>query len=304
MKKKLLLTTLICLSSISITNAMCVPSPIPAPCKCAHPIIENGHLACGPTYCPNDTTCMLNGACCKTEKVCGSLSTKCCKDNENCIDGISCCPDNKPYVDASGNCVECTTNEHCMKTTDSCGICSNGTCVASDAKCPQTMYCDANFACMCDGGYTACSDNECCSSSQTCVNNTKCCPTNTPYLDPNSNCVQCTTDAHCADGKACNTTTYTCDSGDGSDPQTADDLKYCGALQDEYNNANDGFKHYAYYENHYVPTDDWENCYNVGIQVKCQIYWIYDGVFEYFTEDGYCKECPNGYNEEKTDCKE
>ena len=211
MQKIVLLTSLIGLCSISMANAMCTPTGVNIEkCECAHPIIENGHLACGPTYCPTGTTCMPLGNCCKTEKVCGSLSTECCKDDETCIDGISCCTDDKPYLDANGNCVECTTNEHCMQTTDSCGICSNGTCVASDAKCPQTMYCDENFACMCDVGYTTCSDSECCSSFQTCVNGTKCCSTNTPYLDANGNCVQCASDAHCGDGKSCDTTTGTC----------------------------------------------------------------------------------------------
>ena len=209
MKTLFLSVSIIGLLSITTAYAICNPPSI-LKCECAHPIIENGHLACGPTYCPTGTTCMPLGNCCKTEKVCGSLSTECCKDDETCIDGISCCTDDKPYLDANGNCVECTTNEHCMQTTDSCGICSNGTCVASDAKCPQTMYCDENFACMCDVGYTTCSDSECCSSFQTCVNGTKCCSTNTPYLDANGNCVQCASDAHCGDGKSCDTTTGTC----------------------------------------------------------------------------------------------
>ena len=232
MQKIVLLTSLIGLCSISMANAMCTPTGVNIEkCECAHPIIENGHLACGPTYCPTGTTCMPLGNCCKTEKVCGSLSTECCKDDETCIDGISCCTDDKPYLDANGNCVECTTNEHCMQTTDSCGICSNGTCVASDAKCPQTMYCDENFACMCDVGYTTCSDSECCSSSQTCVNGTKCCSTETPYLDTNGNCVQCASDAHCGDGKTCNTTTYTCEDKPDCNPSS---ISSCASDESNY----------------------------------------------------------------------
>ena len=130
MKKKLLFAGLIGLYQ-SVANAMCTPTGVNIEkCECAHPIIENGHLACGPTYCPTGTTCMPLGNCCKTEKVCGSLSTECCKDDEICVDGISCCPNDKPYLDANGNCVECTTNDHCSdnQTCDENGICTDSLC--------------------------------------------------------------------------------------------------------------------------------------------------------------------------------
>lgn len=69
-------------------------------------------------------------------------------------------------------------------------------------------------------GYTTCSDSECCSSSQTCVNGTKCCSTETPYLDTNGNCVQCASDAHCGDDKICNLTTYTCEDKPDCNPSS------------------------------------------------------------------------------------
>ena len=47
----------------------------------------------------------------------------------------------------------------------------------------------------------------CCSDTQTCVNETTCCSTETPYLNENGLCVQCTEDAHCTnEGETCDET--------------------------------------------------------------------------------------------------
>ena len=55
MNKILLLTVSVAgLFCLKTANAVCSP-PI-GKCECAYPIIENGHLACGPTYCSTGTT--------------------------------------------------------------------------------------------------------------------------------------------------------------------------------------------------------------------------------------------------------
>ena len=84
MSKKLLLSGLICMCSISIANALCT-SPATLKCNCAHPIINSeGKLACGTSYCGNKK-CMPDGSCCETEKYCEVGDTKyCCADNQTC----------------------------------------------------------------------------------------------------------------------------------------------------------------------------------------------------------------------------
>ena len=85
MQKKILLTGLISLCSISAANAICTP-PTTLKCECAHPIVNSeGKLACGTSYC-GDKKCMPNGACCETEKYCVSSEqgTQCCAENQSC----------------------------------------------------------------------------------------------------------------------------------------------------------------------------------------------------------------------------
>jgi len=52
-------------------------------CECANPIRgADGELVCGPTYCPEGTTCMPLGTCCENEKVYGSENSKKCCDGD------------------------------------------------------------------------------------------------------------------------------------------------------------------------------------------------------------------------------
>ena len=89
MKKKLLLTSFAVLSSIGLANAVCTP-PTTLKCACQHPIIENGVLVCGPSYC-GDKKCMPDGSCCETEKYCeSSVGTQCCAEGQTCDTANGC----------------------------------------------------------------------------------------------------------------------------------------------------------------------------------------------------------------------
>lgn len=115
------------LFSVSV-NAMCTP-PI-GKCDCAYPILEDGHLKCGPTYCPANKSCMENGSCCLTDKVCGS---KCCSETQTCADTLmsKCCPNDKPYLNGT-ECVQCRDDSDCTESGEKCntetGICENKSC--------------------------------------------------------------------------------------------------------------------------------------------------------------------------------
>ena len=96
MTKKLLLTGLISLCSISVANAVCTP-PTTLKCNCAHPIIDaEGKLACGTSYC-GDKKCMPDGSCCPEGNYCESTEQgkQCCSDGQSC--------------NATTGCVEATT---------------------------------------------------------------------------------------------------------------------------------------------------------------------------------------------------
>ena len=98
MKKKLLLTCLISLSSIGIANALCTP-PATLKCECAHPIINaEGKLACGASYC-GDKKCMPNGSCCPEANFCQVGNDKyCCAEGQTC-DTASGCVDAKENIE-------------------------------------------------------------------------------------------------------------------------------------------------------------------------------------------------------------
>ena len=150
MKTLFLSVSIIGLLSITTAYAICNPPSI-LKCECAHPIIENGILTCGPTYCSTGTTCMPLGNCCETEKLCGSLSTECCSDNEVCVNKTTCCPTEKPYIDANNNCVQCTSDTHCSdgKTCDTTtGICIQPT--GGELYCKKLLdecksWCEGNY---------------------------------------------------------------------------------------------------------------------------------------------------------------
>ena len=154
------------------------------------------------TYCDAPKTLCRNGTC------------VCPEDTPSGADETTCaCPDSLPYEDEAGNCVQCTTNEHCIdliQTTDACYACSAGRCIPNNEMCPETMYCDENFACMCEEGYTPCNDQFCCASGEVCVDNKACCSSELPFIDANGNCVECKTDVDCEQGETCDLTSGKC----------------------------------------------------------------------------------------------
>ena len=116
MKKIILLTTAL-LSSIS-AYAVCTP-PTTLKCNCAHPILENGVLACGASYC-GDKKCMPDGSCCESEKYCEVGDNKyCCADGQTCDTTKGCVEtanecngknDYTPCQNGNGYCYE----EYCL----------------------------------------------------------------------------------------------------------------------------------------------------------------------------------------------
>ena len=88
---------------------MCVPFPLPVKCNCAFPVLEDNKIACGPTYCPAGTECLLDGSCCEGKA--NALKTECCKNGVDKVVGI-CCeelsdPDCETEVDETTGCKKC-----------------------------------------------------------------------------------------------------------------------------------------------------------------------------------------------------
>lgn len=108
---EILLLSVFGLSLTSMAYAACTP-PIGTasnPCQCQHPVIENGVLKCGSSYC-GDKECMPDGSCCTTPN---NAKTECCdtKNNGLANDG-SCCPalettDCETEPDSTTGCLKC-----------------------------------------------------------------------------------------------------------------------------------------------------------------------------------------------------
>lgn len=83
--RKILLSCVFCFCGFSFANAACTP-PATLKCECQHPIIENGQLVCGPSYCAENTNCMPNGSCCPTANYCNSTEQgkQCCEEGQTC----------------------------------------------------------------------------------------------------------------------------------------------------------------------------------------------------------------------------
>ena len=119
MKKKLLLTSFAVLSSIGLANAVCTP-PTTLKCACQHPIIENGVLVCGPSYC-GDKKCMPDGSCCETEKYCeSSVGTQCCAEGQTC-DTANGCIEEKADIETL-----CANAQGTIVTASSGTFCESG----------------------------------------------------------------------------------------------------------------------------------------------------------------------------------
>ena len=146
MKKFILLTTAL-LSSANVWGA-CTP-PITFKCNCAHPIIENGQLACGTSYC-GDKKCMPDGSCCETNNYCESnIGKQCCSDSQTC--------------DATNGCVEavneCNGKNDYTLCQNGNGYCYEGYCLTRGSlhsQCTQLVnirnsleYCEAGAALSC-----------------------------------------------------------------------------------------------------------------------------------------------------------
>ena len=117
MQKKILLTSLIGLCSVSMANAVCTP-PTTLKCDCQHPIIENGVLVCGPSYC-GDKKCMPDGSCCPEANFCQVGNSKyCCTENQTC-DTSTGCIEKKADIEtlcanAEGTIVTASSGTFCM----------------------------------------------------------------------------------------------------------------------------------------------------------------------------------------------
>ena len=116
--KKILLTGLISLCSISVANAICI-APTTLKCNCAHPIINlEGKLACGTSYC-GDKKCMPDGSCCSVANFCQVGNDKyCCSENQTC-DTVSGCIEAKANIEtlcanARGTIVTASSGTFCM----------------------------------------------------------------------------------------------------------------------------------------------------------------------------------------------
>lgn len=97
--RKILLSCVFCFCGFSFANAACTP-PATLKCECQHPIIENGQLVCGPSYCAENTNCMPNGSCCPTANYCNSTEQgkQCCEEGQTCDTTKGCVEEMMPEV--------------------------------------------------------------------------------------------------------------------------------------------------------------------------------------------------------------
>ena len=112
MKKFLLLTTTILLSSASV-YAACNPN-LPA-CQCSYPEMKNGIISCSET----GTNYMPDGSCCPTDNYCESTELgKQCSSAEQTCDTTKGCVEEKTLEakckDANGTFVNVTSGSFCL----------------------------------------------------------------------------------------------------------------------------------------------------------------------------------------------
>ena len=139
--KKLLLTGLVALSSISIANAVCTP-PTTLKCACQHPIINSeGKLACGEDYCAkNGKKCMPDGSCCETEKHCASSEQglQCCADGQTCDATKGCvdgCEEGQLSCKIGTDAWCCDKGNTCGSSINSCNKCRNVEDISDENEC-------------------------------------------------------------------------------------------------------------------------------------------------------------------------
>ncbi|HYO60057.1 outer membrane exchange protein TraA [Archangium sp.] len=162
---------------------------------------QNGNSTCGSGYyCNGAALC----APCDSSLFCGDTCSPCGASTPVCLN-------------RNGNftCVQCSDdsqcpNGRCDPLTNECRGCK------SDAHCPKGEFCGADNECHecvtndhCPRGQV-CSDNTCqpCATNDSCAGTScNCCPGGLKCASPSPgaspNCVECTHNADCSDGKKC-----------------------------------------------------------------------------------------------------
>ena len=174
----------------STAFAACFPSwgTKDKPCECAYPTIDsNGKIVCGRSYC-GDKKCMPDGSCCEIEKYCENTKN-CCSSSEICVNKTTCCPVDKPYLDAAGNCLQCSSDSHC-EDDETCDT-ATGTCKEASKTCTSDSECSGDERC-CAALNKCIGKKECCGTPEVCslCKQTKCYTNNTSMCTPDNDCAE------------------------------------------------------------------------------------------------------------------
>ena len=151
---------------------------------------------CENVSCTGGQTCNAStGACeCPSGQV---LSDGRC-EQANCANGGPSCSTGVCDMD-SGQCVECTSDSHCGGNKE----CINNTCQVIDAcknvTCTGGKSC-VDGTCVCPSGQL---DNNGTCEAPNCTNGGISCSGSTPQCSSSGQCVECTSDSHCANGEKC-----------------------------------------------------------------------------------------------------
>ena len=119
-------------------------------------------------------------------------------EQANCANGGPSCSTGVCDMD-SGQCVECTSDSHCGGNKE----CINNTCQVIDAcknvTCTGGKSC-VDGTCVCPSGQL---DNNGTCEAPNCTNGGISCSGSTPQCSSSGQCVECTSDSHCANGEKC-----------------------------------------------------------------------------------------------------
>ena len=168
---------------------------------------------CDAGVCPDWSTCMEKGGTGGTGvMICMPNNASCC--GPDC--GVDCDPECSGTLGQchNGACVQCTADEHCTGTGETCDPtsyrCVGGLCSGT----PSTPYECGGACCECQQD-SHCATNDCDETTGTCAGGDACgglCVD--PYpgcatVNGVPSCVPCTDDAHCTPS-TCDLTTYSC----------------------------------------------------------------------------------------------
>lgn len=166
-------------------------------------------------YVPTDTACNCqSGKCvecvldgdCMGGKYCNAGTCAACNTDAKCGASCTSCVGAGKVCDASGAaCVACVVDGHCGAGK----YCNAGACAA----CNTNLKCGAS--CVACGAATQCDGTSCavCGTDASCGPTCGACGGTTPHClasSASSQCVACTSDAHCASTQACNLATHAC----------------------------------------------------------------------------------------------